>query len=132
MLFRSNRLLWVSRAMVVPITLTSVVLALMFPVPGELLILAFDVVFAGCVVPLALGIYWRRGTGEAAIMAILIPSLLRVVLYLFIADLGLDPRLKGIETLIPPVVSLAIFVGVSLFRGGADADPSKSELVRAV
>lgn len=131
-LIPDNRLLWVSRAMVVPITLTSVVLALMFPVPGELLVLAFDVVFAGCVVPLALGIYWRRGTGEAAIMAILIPSLLRVVLYLFIADLGLDPRLKGIETLIPPVVSLAIFVGVSLFRGGADADPSKSELVRAV
>jgi solute:Na+ symporter, SSS family len=127
-----GRLLWMSRLMVVPITLASVVLALVFPVPGELLVLAFDVVFAGCVVPLTLGIYWKRGTGEAALLAILIPSVLRVVLYFVVADLGLDPRLEGIETLIPPVLSLAIFVGMSLYRPDADTGPSKSGMVGAV
>jgi SSS family solute:Na+ symporter len=127
-----SRLLWVSRLMVAPITLASVVLALVFPVPGELLILAFDVVFAGCVVPLALGIYWKRGTGQAAVLAILIPSVLRVVLYFVFADLGLDPRLKGIDTLTPPLLSLAIFVGVSLSRRVPDTGPSESRLIGAV
>jgi len=108
-----TRLLLVSRLMVVPIAIAAVLLALVFPVPGELLILAFDVVFAGCVVPLTLGIYWKRGTGQAAVLAILFPSILRLALYFFYADLGLDPRLKGIDTLIPPLLSLAIFVGVS-------------------
>jgi Na+/proline symporter len=111
-----SRLLFVSRLMVMPITIASVLLALVFPVPGELLILAFDVVFAGCVVPLALGIYWKRGTGLAAVLAIVVPSVLRLVLYVLYARLGLDPRLKGIDTLIPPLLSLAIFVGVSVYQ----------------
>lgn len=114
-----TRLLFVSRLMVTPITIAAVLLALVFPVPGELLILAFDVVFAGCVVPLALGIYWKRGTGLAAVLAIVIPSVLRLLLYVFYVRLGLDPRLKGIDTLIPPLLSLAIFVGVSIYQGGS-------------
>ncbi|HEX8029301.1 MAG TPA: hypothetical protein VF491_12595 [Vicinamibacterales bacterium] len=111
-----TRLLFVSRLMVVPIAVAAVLLALVFPVPGELLILAFDLVFAGCVVPLALGIYWKRGTGQAAVLAIMIPSLLRLALYFFYADLGLDPRLKGIDTLAPPLLSLVIFISVSLHQ----------------
>jgi Na+/proline symporter len=114
--------------MVTPITIASVLLALVFPVPGELLILAFDLVFAGCVVPLALGVYWKRGTARAAVLSILIPSIVRLLLYFFYADLGLDPRLKGIETLVPPVLSLVIFVGVSVLQsepaGSVPASPA--------
>ena len=127
-----TRLLRVSRLMVTPITIAAVLLALVFPVPGELLVLAFDVVFAGCVVPLALGIYWKRGTGKAAVMAILVPSILRLALYFFYADLGLDPRLKGIDTLIPPLLSLAIFVGVSLSEPEAEARPATAQPIGAV
>ena len=127
----AGRLLSVSRLMVVPITIAAVVLALVFPVPGELLILAFDVVFAGCVIPLVLGVYWKRGTGRAAVLAILIPSVLRVVLYFTYDSFGLDPRLKGIDTLIPPLLSLAIFIGVSLSQRAPDAVPSKSQLIGA-
>ena len=127
----AGRLLSVSRLMVVPITIAAVVLALVFPVPGELLILAFDVVFAGCVIPLVLGVYWKRGTGRAAVLAILIPSVLRVVLYFTYDSFGLDPRLKGIDTLIPPILSLAIFIGVSLSQRAPDAVPSKSQLIGA-
>ena len=126
-----SRLLLVSRLMVAPITIAAVFLALVFPVPGELLILAFDVVFAGCVVPLALGIYWKKGTGLAAVLAILIPSLVRLGLYVFYADLGLDPRLKGIDTLIPPVLSLIIFVGVSLYQQDSGVSARKAEPVGA-
>jgi len=127
-----TRLLRVSRLMVTPITIAAVLLALVFPVPGELLVLAFDVVFAGCVVPLALGIYWKRGTGKAAVMAILIPSILRLALYFFYADLGLDPRLKGIDTLIPPLLSLAIFIGVSLLQPASEARPATAQPIGAV
>ena len=127
-----SRLLIVSRLMVTPITVAAVLLALVFPVPGELLVLAFDVVFAGCVVPLTLGIYWKRGTGLAAVLAILIPSLLRLALYVFYDKLGLDPRLKGIETLLPPVLSLVIFVTVSLYQRPADLPPPASQPIGAV
>ncbi len=127
-----TRLLFVSRMMVPPITIAAVLLALVFPVPGELLVLAFDVVFAGCVVPLTLGIYWQRGTGRAAVLAILIPSILRLVLYFFYADLGLDPRLKGIDTLIPPLLSLAIFVGVTLYQSEPEASPTASQPIGAL
>jgi len=123
-----RRLLSVSRLMVTPITAASVLLALVFPVPGELLILAFDLVFAGCVVPLALGVYWKKGTGQAAVLAIVIPSLVRLLLYSTWDSLGLDPSLKGIETLIPPVLSLLIFVGVSVLQserqGSMPASPA--------
>jgi SSS family solute:Na+ symporter len=127
-----NRLLRVSRLMVTPITIAAVLLALVFPVPGELLVLAFDVVFAGCVVPLALGIYWKRGTGKAAVLAILIPSILRLALYFFYADLGLAPWLKGIDTLIPPVLSLMIFVGVSLYQREPEPASTASQPIGAV
>lgn len=121
-----TRLLLASRLMVAPIAAASVLLALVFPVPGELLVLAFDVVFAGCVVPLAFGIYWKRGTGRAAVLAILVPSVLRLVLYFFYADLEFDPRLKGIDTLIPPLLSLLIFVGVSLCQT-SDRQPAAAQ-----
>lgn len=127
-----TRLLLVARLTVVPIAIAAVLLALVFPVPGELLILAFDVVFAGCVVPLTLGIYWKRGTADAATFAILIPSTLRLVLYFFYADLGFDPRLKGIDTLFPPLLSLAIFVGISWYQGGRESGRAAAAPIGAV
>jgi Na+/proline symporter len=109
-----SRLLMVARVTAVPIALLATVLAIAFPIPGELLVLAFDVVFAGCFVPLALGIFWRRGTPRAALWAVVVPSVLRVILHVVIQDMNIDPRLQGLETLVPPLLSLVLFVGISL------------------
>ena len=110
-----TRLLTVARLMAIPVTAIGVLLALVFPVPAELLVLAFDVVFAGCLVPLTLGVYWSRGTARAALLAIVIPSALRVTLHYAFVDLWSNPKVNGLQTLIPPVLSLMIFLGVTLY-----------------
>ncbi len=120
----ASRLLLVSRGMAVPVGVIAVLLALVFPVPAELLVLAFDVVFSGCLVPLVLGIYWPRGTARAAVWAIVVPSVVRVILHFVFEDLGLDSRLDGLQTLMPPILSLLLFVGISLSES-ANEDASE-------
>lgn len=107
-----SRLVNASRLAAIPVTVAAVVLAIVRPVPGDLLILAFDLVFAGCLVPLTLGIYWKRGTAKAAFWSIVIPSILRVILHFTAKEL--PPAWNGIQTLIPPVLSLILFVAITL------------------
>ena len=109
------RLLKVSRGMALPVTAIGVLLALVFPVPAELLVLAFDVVFAGCLVPLVLGLYWKRGSARAAFFAIVIPSVIRLALHFLVTDLWKDPRFNGLQTLLPPLFSFFIFVAVTVY-----------------
>jgi Na+/proline symporter len=108
-LISDEKLLHISRIMGIPVVIASMVLAHIKPEPGVLLILAFDVVFAGCLVPLALGVYWKKSNTPGALAAIIIGSILRVILYF-----AIPPEWAGLDTLIPPVVSLAVMVAVSL------------------
>jgi Na+/proline symporter len=109
-----KRLLLFSRLSCIPVTVGSIFIAVIRPVPGDLLILAFDVVFAGCLVPLTLGIYWRRATARAALWAVIVPSALRVLLYIISMNGWIPSYLRGIETLIPPILSLVLLVALSL------------------
>jgi Na+/proline symporter len=84
-------------------------LAIVKPEPGILLVLAFDVVFAGCVVPLTLGIYWSKANTPGALAAIIVGSILRLYLFYTIPE-----ELAGLDTMIAPVVSLLVMVPVSL------------------
>jgi Na+/proline symporter len=118
-----ERVLRFSRLCLIPLTIFACVFAIVRPDPGDLLVLAFEVVLAGCFVPLALGIFWGRGTPRAAFWAILIPSILRVVLYFVI-----PPSLLGIDTLLPPVVSLVIFVSLSLMESRVTADTGPAQV----
>lgn len=113
-LIPNERLLLFSRLCAIPVTVFSIIVAIIRPVPGDLLVLAFDVVFAGCLVPLALGIYWKHSTARAAFWSMLIASGLRIVFYLLHDELGLSQQYLGLTTLIPPVVSLLIFISISL------------------
>jgi solute:Na+ symporter, SSS family len=108
-LISDEKLLHISRIAGVPVVIAAMVLAHIKPEPGVLLILAFDVVFAGCLVPLVLGIFWKKANTPGALAAIIIGSLLRVILYYTI-----PPEWAGLDTLIPPVVSLAVMVPISL------------------
>jgi Na+/proline symporter len=120
-----NRLLWVTRLVAIPVMAAAIWIAIVKPEPGILLVLAFDVVFAGCFVPLTLGLYWKKANAAGALAAVVIGSLLRVILYYKI-----PPDLAGLDTLIPPVVSLLVMVPVSLLT--QKSSPPKHEVVTYV
>ncbi|UCG66102.1 MAG: sodium:solute symporter [Deltaproteobacteria bacterium] len=104
-----RNLLIAARIMAIPVVAFAIFLAIVKPEPGIMLVLAFDVVFAGCLVPLTLGIYWKKANTPGALAAIFVGSILRLILFYQIPE-----HLAGLDTLIPPVVSLMVMVPVSL------------------
>ncbi|RLC68970.1 MAG: hypothetical protein DRI26_09595 [Chloroflexi bacterium] len=119
------RLLIASRIMAIPVVAAAIYMAIVKPEPGMLLVLAFDVVFAGCLVPLTLGIYWKKANMPGALAAIFVGSILRLILYFTIPE-----HLAGLDTLIPPVVSLLVMVPVSLMT--QKSHPPRHEVVNWV
>ncbi len=108
--------------MAIPVVAFAIYLAIIKPEPGILLVLAFDVVFAGCLVPLTLGLYWKKANTPGALAAIIIGSVLRLILFYTIPE-----HLAGLDTLIPPVVSLIVMVVVSLMT--QEKYPPKHEVI---
>jgi Na+/pantothenate symporter len=117
-----RRLLVWTRLMGIPVMALSILLAWIKPEPGIMLVLAFDVVFAGCLVPLVLGLYWKKANAWGALAAVIVGSILRLILYIKI-----PPDLAGLDTLIPPVVSLAVMVPVCLLT--QKQDPPKHQVI---
>ena len=104
-----RKLLMVTRIFTIPMMLAAFVLAYMIPQPGVYLILAFDIVFAGAWAPLTFGLFWRKANTPATLASLIIGSSLRLLLFLVI-----PVELAGLDTLIPPVISVIIFVVVAL------------------
>jgi SSS family solute:Na+ symporter len=102
-------MLRVSRWVALPTMGAAVVFAYLRPEPGILLILAFDIVLAGCFVPLVLGLYWSRANTPGAIAAMVAGTSARIILHFVVPK-----HLVGLDTLLAPVISLAAFVCVSL------------------
>jgi Na+/proline symporter len=140
-----NRLLWWARLMLIPVMAFSVWLAYVKPEPGVMLVLAFDVVFAGCLIPLTLGIYWKKANAYGALAAVVVGSVLRLILFFSVGNPAygifyIPEHLAGLETLIPPVVSLLVMVPVSLLTQKQDPPkyevifeaPSEEEVARAI
>jgi SSS family solute:Na+ symporter len=129
-----RKLLWYSRFMLIPVFAAAIGFAVWRPEPGMLLVLAFDVVFAGCVAPLILGIYWKKANTYGALVAVIVGTALRLVLYY-----TMPVAWAGLDTLIPPVVSFVLMVAVSLmtqkqspplhevnFEAASDADVARA------
>jgi len=108
-----NKLLAATRIIIVPMMVAGTALGFFLPAPGIYLILAFDVVFAGAFAPLTFGLFWRKANMPAAIASLIVGSALRLVLYQY---MPLD--YAGLDTMIPPVVSFALFIGVALATQG--------------
>ncbi|MGK7951936.1 MAG: sodium:solute symporter family protein [Xenococcaceae cyanobacterium] len=121
-----DRLLMITRVMAFVITSLGVIFALKVPQTGVLLLLAFDLGFAGLVVPLAGGLYWSKATWQGAIACIILGSLTRLVLFvltpttfgientlLYIPNEVLTPEFDGFPTLISPLVGFAAFIIIS-------------------
>eukprot|EP00899_Mesostigma_viride_P009720 jgi/Mesvir1/1874/Mv22909-RA.1 len=76
-----DRLLLVARCLTVPVAVIASVIALKNDDPGYLLVVAFDIVFAGCLVPLFGAIHFRdKVTPNAGVLTILSGSILRIIL----------------------------------------------------
>lgn len=105
-------MLTLSRLMAIPTALVAGILAWVKPEPGILLIIAFDIVFAGCVVPLFYGVHSRRATAEAAVTSILTGTTARLL-----AHFLTPAEYAGLDTLLPPALSwLAFYTTMKLRR----------------
>jgi solute:Na+ symporter, SSS family len=130
-----KKLLMTTRIFTIPMMVAAFILAYMLPQPGIYLIVAFDIVFAGALAPLTLGLYWKKANMPAAVASLTAGTILRLVLFFTIpADL------VGLDTLIPPPISFAIFIGVALAtqkkypgeqrHGVVDYVPPEEDIVR--
>ncbi|MEO0375812.1 MAG: sodium:solute symporter family protein [Cyanobacteria bacterium P01_A01_bin.17] len=121
-----DRLLAVTRSVAVVITLLGVFLGLRVPQTGVLLLLGFDLGFAGLVVPLLGGLFWARSTRQGALACIIAGSITRLTLFALMPTMfGIENTLfyipnsllvsdfDGFPTLISPIVGLVAFIAVS-------------------
>jgi Na+/proline symporter len=102
-----SKMLQLSRAMAVPTAAAAALLAYLRPEPGILLILAFDIVLAGCVIPLFAGVYWAKANKAGAIAAIVAGTAARLI-----AHFVTPPDWAGLDTLVPPLISGITFYAV--------------------
>jgi SSS family solute:Na+ symporter len=112
-----RQLLLATRLLIIPMFFTAFALGALVPRPGTYLILAFDIVLAGCFVPIVLGTYWKKATASGAVASIAVGSGLRLILYFLITTAApTSPYYVygGLDTMIPPIVSLVVFISVSL------------------
>jgi Na+/proline symporter len=103
-----RKLLITTRIFSIPMMIAAFVLGYVIPQPGVYLILAFDIVFAGAWAPLTLGLFWKKANMPAAIVSLIVGSVIRLLMF-FITPV----EYAGIDTMIPPVISFALFIGVS-------------------
>jgi solute:Na+ symporter, SSS family len=115
-------LLWATRAFVVPVMLGGLFLGYLVPQPGVLVILTFDVVFSGAFACLLFGVYWKRANAAGAMSCIVVGVSLRMALFFI-----MPAEYAGLDTLIPPAVSAAVFVVVTLLT--QKKYPSRHEVI---
>ncbi|MEM6868828.1 MAG: sodium:solute symporter family protein [Cyanobacteria bacterium P01_C01_bin.121] len=121
-----DQLLKVTRLLAVVITLLGIFLGLRVPQTGVLLLLGFDLGFAGLVVPLLGGLFWSRATRQGALACIVLGSVTRLIFFALMPTMfGVDNTLlyipndlftvdfDGFPTLISPLVGLIAFAVVS-------------------
>jgi solute:Na+ symporter, SSS family len=99
-----SSMLALSRLMALPTAAAAGVLAFYRPEPGILLIVAFDIVLAGCVIPLFAGVYWPKANTVGAIAAVVVGTATRLI-----AHFVTPPEWAGLDTLVPPLISAVTF-----------------------
>lgn len=126
-----DRLLLITRIMAFVITALGVFFAIKVPQTGILLLLAFDIGFAGLLVPLAGGLYWPKATWMGALACIILGTSTRLIFFILMPTcFGIDNTLlylpnqiftadfDGFPTLISPLVGLVAFILVSNLTQG--------------
>ncbi|MGI0062128.1 MAG: hypothetical protein ACREBA_06715, partial [Nitrosotalea sp.] len=68
-------------------------------------------------IPLVFGTFWKKSTASGAVASIVVGSLTRLILFFVITMAPSDSpyfQYGGLDTMIPPLISLPIFILVSL------------------
>lgn len=104
-----NRLLVVTRLVIIPMMVVGTTIGYFVPAPGIYLILAFDIMFAGAFAPLTFGLFWKKANMPASIASLLVGSFLRLTFFFTMPE-----EWAGLDTMIPPVVSFVVFIIVAL------------------
>lgn len=99
-----SQLLRLSRVMALPTATAAAIVAYVRPEPGILLIIAFDIVLAGCVVPLFAGVYWPKANRVGAMASIVVGTSARLI-----AHFVTPAEWVGLDTLVPPLLSAVTF-----------------------
>lgn len=102
-------MLFLSRALALPTAAIAGWIAYVRPEPGVLLVVAFDIVFAGCVTPLLLGVYWPRATQAGALASMISGTLARIICHF-----AVPAAWAGLDTLLPPVISVLSCYTISI------------------
>lgn len=108
---RDSTMLTLSRVLAIPVGFCGACLAFVRPEPGILLVIAFDIVLAGCVAPLFFGVYWEKSNKNGAIASILVGTTSRLILQFTVPE-----SWAGLETLLPPVLGTVAFVTTCLWK----------------
>jgi SSS family solute:Na+ symporter len=130
-----KKLLRTTRIFTIPMMAAAFILGYVLPQPGIYLVLAFDIVFAGAWAPLTLGLFWKKANMPAAITSLIVGSAIRLALFFLI-----PANLAGLDTMIPPPISFALFIVVALAtqkkypgeqrHGVVDYVPPEEDVVR--
>jgi solute:Na+ symporter, SSS family len=130
-----KKLLRTTRIATIPMMIAAFVLASILPQPGIYLVVAFDIVFAGALAPLTLGLFWKRANTPAAIASLIGGTVLRLVLFY-----AMPVEYAGLDSMIPPVISFGLFIVVALAtqkkypgeqrHGVVDYVPPEDDVVR--
>jgi Na+/proline symporter len=107
--WNDSKLLWITRLAVIPVMLSALALGYLMPQPGIYLILAFDLVFAGALAPLTLGLFWKKSNMPAAVVSLIVGSALRLLMFFIV-----PVEWAGLDTFIPPMISFPLFIIVAL------------------
>jgi len=143
-----DQLLNLTRAMSLVVAVLGIIFAIQVPQTGVLLLLAFDLGFAGLVVPLTGGLFWPKSTRQGALACIITGSATRLLFFvlmptmfgaenslLYFPNPWLTAEFDGFPTLISPLVGLAFFIGVSyltqppIAASVADEEPEVEQTV---
>jgi solute:Na+ symporter, SSS family len=117
-----SKMLTLSRVFAIPTAAAAMIFAWVRPEPGILLVVAFDIVFAGCVVPLFAGVYWPKANTRGAIASIVVGTTARLI-----AHFVTPTAWSGLDTLIPPVLSAVTFYAVCRGRQPVLAEAAEVE-----
>jgi Na+/proline symporter len=110
-----EKLLRYTRIVAFPMTVGGALFALYRPEPGLLLVLAFDILFAGCVVPLFAGVYWSKANSVGAVASIVCGTGARIAMSYLVPE-----ELAGLDTLLPPVISALVFIPACLLTESSE------------
>ncbi|AFZ47235.1 Na+/solute symporter [Cyanobacterium stanieri PCC 7202] len=141
-----DRLLLITRIMAFFITALGVFFALRVPQTGILLLLAFDIGFAGLLIPLTGGLFWSKATWQGALSCIIIGTSTRLLFFIFMPTVfGIDntllyipnsffsPDFDGFPTLISPLIGLAVFIiGSKMTKSGKKVRVLEEEVMLEV